>query len=295
MAYVRNGGRFAAGVIASICFGWFAFYMCTAWTDWGDSFYPKLKARLPQFLQLNGKGADAILYLAIPLLLSATLAAGSNLRTSSFPTDADLDLEITLDNGERELFPLLPGTKCPTGHTCRVRAPAVAAPNTSPLANALKGNVGSRLAATMDWEMFSNDLVDTVKSDEYCTRRKAMARAAGMASGLAAATVAAPAFAAETKEVKMGADSGLLIFDPPKITICKGDSVKWINNKSGPHNVVFDEDGIPAGVDQEKISMDGQLGDEGDTFVMSFDTAGNYDYYCEPHRGAGMNALLVVA
>jgi len=73
MAYVRNGGRFAAGVIASICFGWFAFYMCTAWTDWGDSFYPKLKARLPQFLQLNGKGADAILYLAIPLLLSATL------------------------------------------------------------------------------------------------------------------------------------------------------------------------------------------------------------------------------
>jgi len=68
-----------------------------------------------------------------------------------------------------------------------------------------------------------------------------------------------------------------------------------INNKGGPHNVVFDEDAIPAGVSQEKISMDDQLGEEGDTFSMSFDVAGTYEYYCEPHRGAGMNAVLVVA
>ena len=66
------------------------------------------------------------------------------------------------------------------------------------------------------------------------------------------------------------------------------------NNKGGPHNVVFDEDGIPAGVDQEKISMDDQLGEEGDTFTMKLDKAGTYDYYCEPHRGAGMNAQVIV-
>ena len=58
---------------------------------------------------------------------------------------------------------------------------------------------------------------------------------------------------------------------------------------------MFDEDGIPSGVSQEKISMDGQLGEEGDTFSMSFDVAGNYAYYCEPHRGAGMNGLLIVS
>ena len=58
---------------------------------------------------------------------------------------------------------------------------------------------------------------------------------------------------------------------------------------------MFDEEAIPAGVSQEKISMDGQLGEEGDSFVMSFDTAGSYAYYCEPHRGAGMNANLMVA
>lgn len=67
-----------------------------------------------------------------------------------------------------------------------------------------------------------------------------------------------------------------------------------INNKGGPHNVVFDEDAIPKGVDQEKISMDEQLGEEGDTFVMKFDEPGSYDFYCEPHRGAGMNGLLTV-
>lgn len=67
-----------------------------------------------------------------------------------------------------------------------------------------------------------------------------------------------------------------------------------VMNKSGPHNVVFDEDNIPAGVSQEAISMDEQIGEEGDTFVMKFETAGDYAYYCEPHRGAGMNGNLVV-
>ena len=68
-----------------------------------------------------------------------------------------------------------------------------------------------------------------------------------------------------------------------------------VMNKAGPHNVVFDEDNIPSGVDQEAISMSDQIGDEGDTFEMKFDTAGEYAYYCEPHRGAGMNGVLIVA
>jgi len=67
-----------------------------------------------------------------------------------------------------------------------------------------------------------------------------------------------------------------------------------INNKGGPHNVVFDEDAIPAGVDQAAISMEEQLGEEGESFSMTFSTVGNYEYYCEPHRGAGMNGALSV-
>jgi len=64
----------------------------------------------------------------------------------------------------------------------------------------------------------------------------------------------------------MGSDSGQLVFVPDEIKICKGDSVTWVNNKGGPHNVVFDEDEIPDGVDQAAISMDSQLGDEGATY-----------------------------
>ena len=66
-------------------------------------------------------------------------------------------------------------------------------------------------------------------------------------------------------------------------------------NKAGPHNVVFDEEAVPAGVKVEDISMDGQIGEEGDTYVQKFDVAGKYAYFCEPHRSAGMNGELIVA
>ena len=141
----------------------------------------------------------------------------------------------------------------------------------------------------------NDDLNTVVQSDSYCTRRNAMARAAGLAAGLALSTVNAPGFAAGGAAVKMGSDTGQLVFVPDEVKICKGDTVTWTNNKGGPHNVVFDEDAIPAGVSQEAISMDDQLGDEGATFSKKFDTAGTYAYYCEPHRGAGMTATLIVS
>merc|ERR1719502_150799 len=141
----------------------------------------------------------------------------------------------------------------------------------------------------------NDDLNTVVYSDSMCTRRQAMARAAGLAAGLTLAAVNQPGFAAETKMVKMGSDNGQLVFVPAELKICKGDTVTWVNNKGGPHNVVFDEEAIPSGVDQEAISMDDQLGDEGATFSKKFDVAGSYGYYCEPHRGAGMAATLIVA
>jgi plastocyanin len=141
----------------------------------------------------------------------------------------------------------------------------------------------------------NDDLNTVVQSDNMCTRRHAMARAAGLAAGLALSSVNAPGFAAETKMVKMGSDAGQLVFVPDEVKICKGDTVTWTNNKGGPHNVVFDEEAIPSGVDAEAISMDDQLGDEGATYSKKFDVAGTYAYFCEPHRGAGMNAALIVS
>merc|ERR1711934_1283054 len=128
----------------------------------------------------------------------------------------------------------------------------------------------------------NDDLATVVRSESFCTRRNAMARAVGLAAGLAMSVVNAPAFAAETKKVKMGSDSGQLVFVPDEIKICKGDTVSWVNNKGGPHNVVFEEEGLPKGVDK------------GDTYDKKFDTPGTYNYYCEPHAGGGMKATLIV-
>merc|ERR1711957_842534 len=141
-----------------------------------------------------------------------------------------------------------------------------------------------KVVKALEMLALNDDLNTVVKSDHMCTRRSAMARAAGLAFGLSMAAVGAPGFAAETKSVKMGSDSGQLVFVPDEVKICKGD----------PHNVVFVEDAIPKGVSAESISMDDQLGDEGDVYTKKFDTPGSYEYYCEPHAGGGMKAVLIV-
>ena len=96
---------------------------------------------------------------------------------------------------------------------------------------------------------------------------------------------------ADTVEVKMGADNGMLAFDPPKITIKSGDTVKWVNNKLSPHNVVFDGSKVK---DADKLNHKQLLFSPGDSFEITFSEAGSYPYYCEPHRGAGMNGVVTV-
>lgn len=125
-----------------------------------------------------------------------------------------------------------------------------------------------------------------------CSRRNALARAAAVA----AAAIGAPALAAGATTIKMGSDSGQLVFAPSDATICVGDTVTWINNKAGPHAVQFQEDGVPSGVNAEKISMpEGDLlTEEGQKFSMKFDKAGTYSYICPPHAGGGMVGELTV-
>jgi plastocyanin len=101
-----------------------------------------------------------------------------------------------------------------------------------------------------------------------------------------------PASAA-SYSVKMGTDSGMLQFDPANLTIKAGDTVKWVNNKLSPHNVVFDSTKVPGDV-AGKISHKALLFSPGESFETVFDTPGEYPYYCEPHRGAGMVGKITV-
>jgi plastocyanin len=95
---------------------------------------------------------------------------------------------------------------------------------------------------------------------------------------------------AATVEVKMGADNGMLAFDPAKVSIKAGDTVKWVNNKLAPHNVVFDSSAKNA----DKYTHKDLSFAPGDSFEVTFDEPGTYNYYCEPHRGAGMTGTIVV-
>merc|ERR1712066_615087 len=95
-------------------------------------------------------------------------------------------------------------------------------------------------------------------------------------------------------EVKLGSDGGGLVFVPDKVTIKAGESVTFVNNVGFPHNIVFDEDEVPEGVDTSKMSREYYLNAPGETAVIKFDKAGSYSYYCEPHKGAGMKGQITV-
>merc|ERR1712230_328351 len=95
--------------------------------------------------------------------------------------------------------------------------------------------------------------------------------------GVSTVLLASPAFAA-----------------PNKITVSKGETVEFVNNKAFPHNVVFDEDNVPSGVNADAISHEDYLNGPGEKVTNKFDTPGTYGYYCEPHQGAGMQGTIIV-
>lgn len=112
-------------------------------------------------------------------------------------------------------------------------------------------------------------------------------------------TLFTPSAAAETYKVKLGSDKGMLVFDPPKLTVKAGDTVEWVNNKVPPHNVVFDAAKNPAkSADIAKSLSHKQLlmspGQQVKTTFPVDAPAGDYSYYCEPHRGAGMIGKITV-
>ncbi|WP_353292186.1 plastocyanin [Synechococcus sp. M16CYN] len=91
---------------------------------------------------------------------------------------------------------------------------------------------------------------------------------------------------AETIEVKLGTDAGMLAFEPSTVTISAGDTVKFVNNKLAPHNAVFDG--------HADLSHSDLAFNPGESWEETFSEVGTYDYYCEPHRGAGMVGKIIV-
>ena len=95
-------------------------------------------------------------------------------------------------------------------------------------------------------------------------------------------TLAAQAYAAD---IQMGA-GGNLVFEPNEVTINAGETVTFTNGDLPPHNVIF------AG--HEELSHPDLAFMSGEQFPVTFAEAGDYEFQCDPHAGAGMKGVVHV-
>jgi plastocyanin len=95
---------------------------------------------------------------------------------------------------------------------------------------------------------------------------------------------ASTAYAADAG-IQMGAN-GNLIFEPNEVTVNVGDTVTFTNGDLPPHNVVF--------LEHDELSHSDLAFMSGEQFPVTFTEAGNYEFQCEPHAGAGMKGVIHV-
>lgn len=97
-----------------------------------------------------------------------------------------------------------------------------------------------------------------------------------------------------------------LTFDPKQIQVSVGTTVTWENVGSIGHTITAYEDEIPdgaayfasGGFDNEEAARDGypQQGNVlgGESYEYTFETAGEYGYFCIPHELNGMVGTVKV-
>jgi len=132
------------------------------------------------------------------------------------------------------------------------------------------------------------------------------AEAATPAPANTSAAAASTEPAGAVVEVKMtGNGTSLAAFEPNKLTIKTGTTIRFINVSGGPHNVAFYADSVPKGaVEALKKGMPNPMGDLTGPFVtqpnekydVSFTgaPAGLYKGYCMPHVALGMHIAITV-
>lgn len=101
----------------------------------------------------------------------------------------------------------------------------------------------------------------------------------------------------QTDTVEMTDD---LTFEPPNIEVTAGTTVSWPNVGTIGHTVTAYEDRIPDAAeyfasgefDSESAAQDGYPAEgniaEGESYDYTFETPGEYEYYCIPHEMNGM-------
>ena len=99
---------------------------------------------------------------------------------------------------------------------------------------------------------------------------------------LTAMFFAAPVWAVD---ITMGSN-GNLIFDPSDVTIDAGDTIHFVNNMLPPHNIIVEG--------RADLSRESLMFTPGESQDILFADAGDYDFFCGPHQGAGMTGVIHV-
>ena len=95
-------------------------------------------------------------------------------------------------------------------------------------------------------------------------------------------SLAQQAYAAE---IQMGYE-GNLVFEPNELTVNAGDTVTFVNNALPPHNIIVDG--------RADLSRESLMFSPGETQEIVFADAGDFNFKCAPHEGAGMKGVVHV-
>jgi plastocyanin len=98
------------------------------------------------------------------------------------------------------------------------------------------------------------------------------------------------AAAGGTEEVVVG-PGGSLVYEPADLEITPGTTVNFVWD-SDNHNIVVDSQ--PDGAEWEGTPGSDTY-DTGYEYSHTFETEGEYAYYCQPHLSAGMEASITVS
>jgi len=94
--------------------------------------------------------------------------------------------------------------------------------------------------------------------------------------------LALPAWAVD---VTMGSN-GNLVFEPNDISISVGETVHFVNGMLPPHNIIVEG--------RADLSRESLMFNPGESQDIKFADAGDYDFFCGPHQGAGMIGTIHV-
>ncbi len=86
-------------------------------------------------------------------------------------------------------------------------------------------------------------------------------------------------------DVTMGSN-GNLVFEPNDISISVGETVHFVNGMLPPHNIIVEG--------RADLSRESLMFNPGESQDIKFADAGDYDFFCGPHQGAGMIGTIHV-